>query len=123
MDFNKMASAIFEGVPEFRNSYDDELDEEAPYSFLSAFGVFVRDSIVNKKPCALSALTFINHFVNNNVEDDKLMEMMVVGVLEILTDYAVTQKEASKNFTGHCYKFFDELLTGGFFLDLRQINY
>jgi hypothetical protein len=44
---------------------------------------------------------------------------MVVGVLEILTDFAICQKEASKYFTGHCYKFFDELLTT-WFVDLRS---
>ncbi|WP_454801189.1 hypothetical protein [Mucilaginibacter phyllosphaerae] len=123
MEFNRIAASIFEGVPEFKAAYNEELNEEETYCFLGAFGIFVRDSIVNKKPHGLNSLAFINYFVNDNVEDKELMEMMVIGVLEILTDYSITQKEASKNFTGNCYKFFDELLTGGYFVDLRQINY
>lgn len=126
MLFAKITSAIFDAIPEFKTycaETNEDVDEEMPYMFLSGFGVFVRDAITGKKTYAVRSLSFINSFINENVDDEELMQMMVVGVLEILTDTAVTQKEASKNFTAHCYKFFDELLTGGYFRDLRQVNY
>jgi hypothetical protein len=61
MEFKKIASAIFEAAPEFKDSYYNELDEDAPYLFLSGFGIFVRDSIVNKKPYAFSSISSSIH--------------------------------------------------------------
>ncbi|MGY4539148.1 hypothetical protein ACVW0P_003576 [Mucilaginibacter sp. UYNi724] len=119
MEFNKLASAIFEGVPEFKKFYKGELDKDSPYLFLSPFGSFVHNSVVDKKSYSASAISFINSFINDNIEDEELKTQMTVGVLEMLTDTAICQKEASKYFTNHCYKMFDNLLKT-YFIDLRN---
>ena len=120
MKFETLVQSIFESVPEFQSFDQEDLDGGLQYIFLGAFGIFTRDAVTNNEPYATKCLNFINHIVNQYEGDADFIEMMQVGVLEILTDYATTQKAAVKHFDGKCLKMFTGLLTGGYFNDLRN---
>ncbi|MBD1364297.1 hypothetical protein IDJ77_10800 [Mucilaginibacter sp. ZT4R22] len=120
MKFDSLVALIYQEVPEFKVSYEGEPDENYSNSFLGDLGLFTRNAIVDKAPYAIKCLKFIDDTVNKNKGDEDLVNMFVINVLEVLTDYASTQKAAITHFTGNCLKLFKELFSGGYFMDLAQ---
>lgn len=120
MEFEKAKNLIFSAVPEFESSYDDELNEGYFNSFLGGFGLFTRDAIVERKPYAIKSLEFINKTFNEFYEDKDFTNKMIVNILEILTDYYITQKVTVENFNGRCLTTFKEILNSFFFTNLLE---
>jgi len=121
MEFNNIAILIFEAAPEFKEFYKEDLGEEYYNSFLGEFALFTRDAIVNQETYALKYLYFINDTVNRFYNDKDFINKMIINVLEILTDYEVTQSASREYFNGYCLVLFDELFTSGQFINLLTL--
>ncbi|MFB9844820.1 DUF7674 family protein [Mucilaginibacter ginsenosidivorans] len=120
MKLEEISQLIFKAVPEFQSFDQEDLDDELSYLFLGDFARFTNDAILNNSFHATKCLTFINQVINQYEEDADFMEKMQIGVLEMLTDYAITQKAAVRHFTGNCLQMFTGLRTSGHFKDLRN---
>lgn len=115
MKFDKLVSIVFEKIPEFSKAYNDELDENYYNSFLGDLGLFTRNAIVDRKPYAIKSLRVICEIYNDFYEDKDFINKMNTNVLEILTDYHITQKTTVDNIDGRCLVAFKELLNSFFF--------
>lgn len=118
MEFLKVTDRIFKDLPEFKLEYKEDLEEGYYNSFLGDFGLFVRDGIVNRKAYALKSIKLINDLFNNNYKNKDFENKMIVNVLEVLTDYQITQKTSVEHFEGQCLIVFKGLLKSSFFTDL-----
>lgn len=121
MEFNKIVNLIFQAAPEFEEFYKEDLNEDYYNTFLGDFALFTRDAVKNGESYALKYLYFINHVVNRFPDDKDFINKMIINVLEILTDYEVTQRASRECFDGYCLVLFDELFTSGQFIDLLTI--
>lgn len=122
MKFDKIVNIIFDKIPEFKESFDDELNKDYYNSFLSSFGLFTRDSIVKKEDYASKCLILINSLYNDSYYNKDFINKMNINILEILTDYPQTQKESVKNMDGKCLESFKRILNSPFFNNFINIG-
>lgn len=120
MEFKKIAELIFESIPEFELFYKEDLDEKYYNFFLGDFGIFSRDAVINNSYYAPRCLMLINEIINQNFENEEFRNKMIINILEVLTDYRITQEMSIKYFNGNCFETFREILDSGFFNNLIE---
>lgn len=103
-------STLLAEFPSFAESVDIE---EAPYSILSDFAIYLRDGITNDTVQADElnhAFSFLNAMGAS--DDLEVQNQLVVGVLEILADTDESLSVAKRNLKGQALELFRRTLSG-----------
>ena len=114
MEFNTLVNIIFRAVPEFELSLNEKLTSDYYNSFLGDFALFTKKAIKDNADHATHCLKLIDGLINDNLANKEFINMMVINVLEILTDSQASQRAAVKYFTGTCLSMFTELINTHF---------
>jgi hypothetical protein len=104
---------ILEEVPSFKEDceYLDITKETGIYSFLGSFALFMQRNISINTKESMELVAKCYGIINDlaELDDDKLKNLITVGVLEILTDTVETQKCSFDLLTGRARSYYESL--------------
>ncbi len=110
MKSKNVIKALSKNFPKLKEIIDFD---EGPYSILGNLAIYLNDSIANNS-LQESEKEMVFQFLNEmgNSDDIETKNLLVVGVLEILTDYPKTIEAARMYLKDEALVLFEKTLTG-----------
>lgn len=108
--YNTIVSILIKKFPEFV-SFNNDWSEDLPYDVFGSFSIYLRDRIMSgniEDELLERSFDFLN--VMSRSKDDEVVNLLVVGVLEILADNDKCVKIANKYLSQDAKRLLEQVL-------------
>lgn len=113
LDEKDLMNKLIKEFPEFYNSQDYVVDDLMPYSVFGDFAIYLQDGL-EKNDVSQITLDKAKRFMNSmaNSENVEINNLLVVGILEILTDKKISVDWVKSNLNEKACAYFERVMKG-----------